>query len=357
MPVQPKISEGRPRILSALDVAYVRALLEQTPDLYLDEIRTQLFEARGMNVSENTLWRQLRRSGLSLKKLARPALEADENRRAGYMVNVGMNYRTDQLVFVDESHCNRHTARRNLGWSPYGVRSIRPDYFMRGVGYSMLPALSLDGILHFVIQEVAFTAPTFTTFISDLLLSMNPFPGRNSVIVMDNAPIHKSEAMRQMILARGCRVLYLPPYSPDLNPIEQGFSVIKAKIRRNRDLVLGEMAARAGGLNPYRVLWDMVFDSVTPDHVPSYEQKWELWLRAGHSAAYADAQSPTSLLHTPRPLRDMLAERNAKRHGRLTGPTRSFTGHPVALYPPTTRETTRRMVAILPHPSCADTSR
>ncbi|QRV93328.1 DDE superfamily endonuclease [Ceratobasidium sp. AG-Ba] len=263
-PVKPKISEGRPRVLSALDVAYVRELLVQIPDLYLDEIRTRLFEARGMNVSEETLRRQLIRSGLTLKQLTRPAQEADEYERAGYMANVGMNYRTDQLVFVDESHCNRYTTHRKFGWSPYGARSIRPDHFIRGVGYSMLPALSIDGILHLVIQDRPFKAPTFAAFISDLLLTMNPFPGPNSVIIMDNAPIHKSDEVKEMIVARGCRYLYLPPYSPDLNPIEQAFAVIKAKIRRNRDYVLGEMCVQAAGLNPYRAMWDIIFECVTP---------------------------------------------------------------------------------------------
>lgn len=59
---------------------------------------------------------------------------------------------------------------------------------------------------------------------------MNPFPGRNSVLVMDNASIHKSADLEAMVLARGMRITYLPPYSPDFNPIEEAFSAVKAWI-------------------------------------------------------------------------------------------------------------------------------
>ena len=78
---------------------------------------------------------------------------------------------------------------------------------------------------------------------------MNPFPANNSLIIMDNAKIHRNPRVRQMIEARcvpsagftpqtdewirGCRLLYLPAYSPDYNPIELAFSKIKAFVRRN----------------------------------------------------------------------------------------------------------------------------
>lgn len=68
--------------------------------------------------------------------------------------------------------------------------------------YSILPALSLDGILACEIIEGSFTKSTFTEFIDGLLDQMNPFPGPNSVLVMDNCRIHKSELMLEMIEER-----------------------------------------------------------------------------------------------------------------------------------------------------------
>ncbi|KAG9096833.1 hypothetical protein FS749_007639 [Ceratobasidium sp. UAMH 11750] len=66
----------------------------------------------------------------------------------------------------------------------------------------MLAALCVDGILHLAIQPFAYKADSFNQFVSDLLLVMNPFPGPNSVLVIDNAPIHKAWELREMVEAR-----------------------------------------------------------------------------------------------------------------------------------------------------------
>jgi hypothetical protein len=68
--------------------------------------------------------------------------------------------------------------------------------------YSVLPALSLDGILHLKIVEGSFTGPLFQQFVCGLLDAMNPFPEPNSVLVMDNAAIHRSPNVREMVEAR-----------------------------------------------------------------------------------------------------------------------------------------------------------
>ena len=66
---------------------------------------------------------------------------------------------------------------------------------------------------------------------------MNAYPGNNSVIVMDNARIHHDNELIELLEGLGCRVVFLPPYSPDFNPIETAFSTIKSWIRRNRDFM------------------------------------------------------------------------------------------------------------------------
>jgi hypothetical protein len=74
--------------------------------------------------------------------------------------------------------------------------------FQFSSSYSVLPAISLDGILYVSIVEGSFTTETFAEFIDGLLDKMNKFPGPNSVIVMDNCRIHKAEEIREMIEAR-----------------------------------------------------------------------------------------------------------------------------------------------------------
>lgn len=143
--------------------------------------------------------------------------------------------------------------------------------------------MSLDGILHLAIQDCPYTAIQFNSFIEALLDNMNPFPQSNSVIVMDNASIHKSQGLHQMIeersahfidtcdcvaltLTSGMRLLYLSPYSPDFNPIEEAFSCVKAWIRNHRDDVLAEMEQGPTSC-PYEILWEAVFTSITLDKV------------------------------------------------------------------------------------------
>ena len=68
---------------------------------------------------------------------------------------------------------------------------------------------------------------------------MNPFPAPCSVLVMDNAQIHHNGRVAEIVESAGCLLLYLPAYSPDLNPIEKAFSVFKSALRRNHDLLTG----------------------------------------------------------------------------------------------------------------------
>ncbi|THU96645.1 hypothetical protein K435DRAFT_664092 [Dendrothele bispora CBS 962.96] len=61
---------------------------------------------------------------------------------------------------------------------------------------------------------------------------MNPYPGPQSVILMDNARVHHSDAVTELVYSRGCQILYLPPYCPQYQPIELAFSTIKSHLKR-----------------------------------------------------------------------------------------------------------------------------
>ena len=119
-------------------------------------------------------------------------------------MHMGTNYQAEQLVFVDETGVNRNTSARRYGWAPCGDWACRRDFFVcdtRSVGipvliivilivfprYSVLLALSMHGILHVDIQCSAYTMDSFNNFIRGLFLHMNPFPGPQSVLIMDTA--------------------------------------------------------------------------------------------------------------------------------------------------------------------------
>ncbi|PPQ97475.1 hypothetical protein CVT26_002823 [Gymnopilus dilepis] len=260
------LDNGRPRVLTALEVSYLESLVEQQPDIYVHELQDALFKAYEKHVDGKTITRALRRQGLTRKTVTRPARERNEEVRLEYQADIGENYPPETLVFLDEAACNRLTSNRLKAWAPIGKRARRHDYFVRGQRYSILPAISLDGVLHLDILTRSWTADEFRTYVEVLLEKMNPYPQKNSVLVLDNASSHHFDGLREMVEARGRRLRYLPPYSPDFNPIEEGFSALKAWIRRNREHVLGELTGE-DGCDPEAMLWQGVFESMTPDKI------------------------------------------------------------------------------------------
>lgn len=275
--VKKPLQNGRPRLLNCLDVNFLEACIEKNCDIALEELQGSLEGVCGVLADVTTISRSLRRRGLVRKEVTRPAREQNEVARLIYQMKIGTTYRARQLVFVDESACDRRTARRKYGWARIGDRARRRDFFIRGKRYSMLPALSLDGIIALEIVEGSIDGDRFSHFIDILLNNMNPWPAPNSVIVMDNASIHKGEEIRQKIEERGMRLEYLPAYSPDLNPIEEAFSSIKAWIRANREFVLEQLNPRYEAGDPIDMIRQAVF-SVTA------EKAWGWFKHSGYVA-------------------------------------------------------------------------
>ena len=81
---------------------------------------------------------------------------------------------------------------------------------------------------------------------------MQLWPLPNSILIIDNAAIHRVNGVQKMIEACGSCIVYLPAYLPDLNPIEEAFSSIKASLHANRDYVLGEIEGDC--MDPCRVI-------------------------------------------------------------------------------------------------------
>jgi transposase len=132
-----------------------------------------------------------------------------------------------QFVFVDES--GTHTSLTRLyGWAPHDRRASGSVPRNHGKNTTLVAALTPDGLLEPWLIEGAMDTATFAWYIRDEL-APRLRPGQ--VVVLDNLSAHKAERIRQVIEARGCSLLFLPPYSPDFTPIEQAFSKLKAILR------------------------------------------------------------------------------------------------------------------------------
>jgi transposase len=134
----------------------------------------------------------------------------------------------DQLVFVDECGSNI-TLTPRYGRAPRGERCIGEVPRNWGQNSSLLAAMTPAGITAALVVEGATDRLVFDLYVEQLLA---PTLRPGQLVVWDNLSVHKSAYAREVVEQCGCEVVFLPPYSPDFNPIEQAFSKLKGYLRR-----------------------------------------------------------------------------------------------------------------------------
>ncbi|GFG19955.1 hypothetical protein IFM5058_10397 [Aspergillus udagawae] len=231
----PRAPENRVGRLKSITSHMLQVLCEhlhEEPGLYLDEMAVFLWNEFEIWVTTSSIRRALISSGWS-KKIARlRAKERNAELRDIYLNNLS-DFQSYHLVFVDESGCDKRIGSRRTGWSPLGVTPTQISRFHRDQRYQILPAYTQDGILLFEVFQGSTDAAVFESFIKRLLEHCGRWPQPKSVLIMDNASFHRSKHIEQMCRDAGVKLVYLPPYSPDLNPIEEFFAELKAYIKRN----------------------------------------------------------------------------------------------------------------------------
>lgn len=221
------------RKLTENDRFLILELVLERPGIYLTELQRELLAATGTDVSISTIFRFLQSCGFSRTKIRSVAAQRSEDLRARYVTEVAL-YDRNMLVFVDETGSDRRDAMRKFGYSLRGQRCVAKRLLVRGERVSAIAALSVTGVLDFKIVRGTTNGDIFLEFIEkELLPHLMPFDGQNcnSIVVMDNASIHHSEKVIELIASVGALLIYLPPYSPDLNPIEEAFSSVKAFLK------------------------------------------------------------------------------------------------------------------------------
>jgi transposase len=162
------------------------------------------------------------------KKRSVGASERDEFLRAAWRVMVAAATEPERLVFVDEMGTN--TSLTPLyAWSPKGERAQARVPRNWGANVTLLASMSVRGMGPCLAVEGPTTKAVFEAYLERVLApSLRP----RQIVVMDNLSSHKGSRVRELVEARGCELMYLPAYSPDLNPIEEVFSKLKALLRR-----------------------------------------------------------------------------------------------------------------------------
>lgn len=132
------------------------------------------------------------------------------------------------LIFIDETSTNTKLTKRT-GWSAKGRRYYGYCPFSRWKTQTFIAGLKSHGLVAPWIVNAAMNRHSFETWIETQLL---PTLSKGDVVILDNVGFHKSERAEQLLKTKGAWLLFLPAYSPDLNPIEMAFSKLKARLRK-----------------------------------------------------------------------------------------------------------------------------
>ena len=172
--------------------------------------------------------------------------ERDELLRCAWRTTVAGSIGADRFVFVDE--CSTNTSLRPLyAWSRRGERAPCSAPRNWGKNVTLLSSITLSGMGPSLAVEGATTRAVFEAYLEEALAPSLP---SGQVVVMDNLGAHKGGRVRELVEGRGCELLYLPTYSPELNPIEQAFSKLKGLLRgaeaRSRAALIEAMGRALG---------------------------------------------------------------------------------------------------------------
>jgi len=132
------------------------------------------------------------------------------------------------FVFLDETSAATNMVRR-YGWGMRGERLVDAAPAGHWRTTTFVAGLRHDGVIAPLVLDGPMSGEVFRAYVEQMLVPAL-LPG--DVVVMDNLPAHKVAGIKQAIRAVGASILYLPPYSPDLNPIEQLFAKLKALLRK-----------------------------------------------------------------------------------------------------------------------------
>ncbi len=171
-----------------------------------------------------------------------------------------MLYKREMFVWVDESGSDARNHVRKFGYALRGVTPTNHRSLSRGQRVNAIAAMSTEGVIALELTKNTVAEDEFLDFARGTLIpSMNQYDGTSakSIVIMDNLAVHHVHSVTALFKSSGIVVLYLPPYSPDRNPIEELFSYIKYYLKRHDELL--QVVP-----DPTAIIQD-AFDSVTVD--------------------------------------------------------------------------------------------
>ena len=226
---------------------WLLTLVAKQPDMTLDEVIAAM-RTRRFAGSRSALSRFFIRHNVTFKKSLR-ATEQDRpdvararrrwNREQGMLDPA-------RLVFIDETAASTKMVRLR-GRCPRGVRLVGHAPHGHWKTITFVAGLRNDGMVAPLVVDGPMNGTIFVSYIEHCLA---PTLDRRDIVIIDNSSTHKGAGVRDAIEAVGATLCYLPPYSPDFNPIEQSFSKLKAHLRKAAERTVEGLCRRIGAIVP-----------------------------------------------------------------------------------------------------------
>ena len=238
---------GHRRPLLGPHEADLARLVEATPDITLAELQAELQRRFGIVAGLSTIHNALRRIGLRHQKKSLRAAEQDRPDVAGQAPAVARlaALHGPGALRLPRRDRHRHQHGPALRPLPVGERLVAAVPHGHWRTTTFIAGLRQTGIIAPLVLDGPMTGTAFRAYVEQFLA---PALAPGDVVVLDNLAAHKVDGVRQAIAAAGASILYLPPYSPDLNPIEQLFAKLKALLRKAAARTKDELWSTIGRL-------------------------------------------------------------------------------------------------------------
>jgi transposase len=162
---------GRPSTLDAFQVHELIEMLNETPELFLDEIRDWVLVSQDVGLSRSAINKIIEDLGFTYKYMKKVAVERDKEGRRQWMEAIRAEFVAEQMVFVDESSKDDRTIFRRWGRAPSGKPATIEANFVRGTRYSIIASITMEGYLSTRIVEGSVDGPQFFDYIAEQVVS------------------------------------------------------------------------------------------------------------------------------------------------------------------------------------------
>lgn len=222
--------------LNANVKAKIRQWVDENATITLKNLKAKVFENFSLNVSTTTIYRTIKNFHYSLKKITivpeRRNFQSTIETRHNYALEfnkVNLENGGEQFVFIDEAGFNV-SMRTKSGRSAVGTSAYVSVPAIRTKNISIIASMTNNGMVDYKVNDRPVNGDDFKSYLNNLNLKCLQKGMLTPVFVMDNARIHHYKGLKELIDELKLNVLYLPPYSPFLNPIENVFSKWKSYV-------------------------------------------------------------------------------------------------------------------------------